>query len=243
MGILNSSGEYLMNLDPDDEIKDQDNLEYLYNKVKKSKVDILSFAYIDKINNNIIIKCSNFHKTLRQPKLFESIFNSSNNINDFLIWNKLIKKEIYLNAYKIFKQKIYKEKWNYHEDNIWSILVNKYGKTMKCINKVIYIYNNINNSLMKERHNIIELKNLIYRHEMYKIIFSRKKEEKYLISGVQELLSFLEEDDNFLKLINENNIIRNQIINIFNNSLKYNQLNELINKKIKNYINKIKFKL
>ena len=77
---------------------------------------------------------------------------------------------------------------------------------------------------------------------MYKIIFSRKKEEKYLISGVQELLSFLEEDDNFLKLINENNIIRNQIINIFNNSLKYNQLNELINKKIKNYINKIKFK-
>ena len=32
MGILNSSGEYLMNLDSDDEINDNDCLEYLYNK-------------------------------------------------------------------------------------------------------------------------------------------------------------------------------------------------------------------
>ena len=68
MGILNCSGEYIMNLDPDDEFKDLDNLEYLYNKIKKSKVDILSFAFINKLYDKIVIKCSNFHKTLRQPK-------------------------------------------------------------------------------------------------------------------------------------------------------------------------------
>ena len=30
MGILNSTGEYLMNLDPDDELEGSDNLEFLY---------------------------------------------------------------------------------------------------------------------------------------------------------------------------------------------------------------------
>ena len=241
MGILNSTGRYLMNLDPDDVFKEHDNLEYLYNKVSKLKTDILSFGYLSKFDNTIKIRCSNFHKTLRQPKLFESAFSSSYVLNDYLIWNKIIKREIYLYAYEIYKERIYKEKWNYHEDNIWSILVYKYGRTMKCINKVIYIYNKVNNSIMNDRYNILELRNLLYRHEMYKKIFTNKKEKKYLISEILEMLSFLEEDDNFLKLINENNIIRNQIINIFNNTLKYNQLTELMNKKIQNYLNKIKF--
>ena len=40
MGILHSSGEYLLNLDADDEIKGEDTLEYLYNKILISQVDI-----------------------------------------------------------------------------------------------------------------------------------------------------------------------------------------------------------
>jgi glycosyltransferase involved in cell wall biosynthesis len=40
MGILYSSGEYLLNLDADDEINGEDTLEYLYNTILSSKVDI-----------------------------------------------------------------------------------------------------------------------------------------------------------------------------------------------------------
>ena len=47
MGILNSKGEYLMNLDPDDEFKGSDNLEYLYKMAKKSKIDFISFGFIN----------------------------------------------------------------------------------------------------------------------------------------------------------------------------------------------------
>ena len=43
MGILHSSGEYLINLDPDDEFNDSDNLEYLYNITLRNKVDIVTF--------------------------------------------------------------------------------------------------------------------------------------------------------------------------------------------------------
>ena len=48
MGILNSSGEYLMNLDPDDEIKGVDSLEYLYKLSKNLNLDIISFNALDK---------------------------------------------------------------------------------------------------------------------------------------------------------------------------------------------------
>ena len=45
MGIINSRGEYLMNLDPDDEFKDSDNLEYLYKTAHKLKIDVISFGF------------------------------------------------------------------------------------------------------------------------------------------------------------------------------------------------------
>ncbi len=154
IGIISCTGEYLLNLDPDDVLQGPDNLEILYKYAKQSKSDIISFGSLYKKNNKKIFKCSNFDKIYTQPRIFESAFNSAYNLKDFLLWNKLIKRDLLLKAYKIFKQKIYGEKWNYHEDNIWSILVRKYAKSMKCINKLIYIYNNIHDSLMKKRYDL-----------------------------------------------------------------------------------------
>jgi len=54
-----------------------------------------------------------------------------------LIWNKLIKKEIFLKAYQVFKAKIYNGKWNYFEDDIWNILVNRFAKLKACTPKLI----------------------------------------------------------------------------------------------------------
>ena len=48
MGILNSRGEYLFNIDSDDELVGNDSLEYLYNQIILSKVDILSFNIFNK---------------------------------------------------------------------------------------------------------------------------------------------------------------------------------------------------
>ena len=54
MGILNTSGEYIMNLDSDDEISDNECLEYVYNQTHIFKADILAFNVFFKINNAII---------------------------------------------------------------------------------------------------------------------------------------------------------------------------------------------
>jgi glycosyltransferase involved in cell wall biosynthesis len=171
IGIISCSGEYLMNLDPDDEFEGPDNLEVLYNNAKEAKIDIISFGYLYKKNNKIIFRCSNFDEIYKQPKIFKSVFSSRYYLKDYLIWNKLIKRNIFIKAYKTFRQKAYGEKWNYHEDNIWSILVYKYAKSMKCLKKLIYIYNNFHDSLINKRNKILEINNLIYRHEMYKKIF------------------------------------------------------------------------
>ena len=167
MGILNSSGEYVMNVDSDDEINDIYCLEYLYNQTQVSKVDILVFNVLFKYNN-ATIKCGYNNRIILQPKLYKSNFWDNNLVKDYWIWNKLIKKNIFRKAYEDFKFAIYNGKWNYFEDDIWSILVHKYARSKRCIDKLIYIYNNNKNSLMKTRFSNIIFKNLLYRHEMYK---------------------------------------------------------------------------
>ena len=117
---------------------------YLYNKVEKSKVDIVGFNIFD-VKKNKTIKCRYFNEILHQPILFESIFINYY-IEDYTIWNKLIKKEIFLNAYEDFKSEISKWKWNYFEDDIWNILVHRNAKSKISFDKLVYIYNSNNNS-------------------------------------------------------------------------------------------------
>ena len=137
MGIFNSLGEYLMNLDPDDELNDSNSLEYLYNIAQKSQADIITFNIIQKKDNEII-KCKNNNRIFKQPEIFKSIFDDKNLLKDYFITNKLIKKDLFIKASEFFKNSIYNGKWNFHEDNIWSILVHKYAKSKICVNKLVY---------------------------------------------------------------------------------------------------------
>ena len=224
MGILNSSGEYLINLDPDDELNDYDSLEYLYNKAKKHKLDLLSYGVLFKSENKTIFKCSNFDNILKQPKLLQSAFNPNNSvIEDFLIWNKFIKKELFKKAYELFKVRIFAEKWNYHEDNIWSILVNKYAKSMLCINKSILIHYNNEDSLISNRGNILEMENVLYRNEMYRKILTKKYEKKYIIGELLELMYKVENHKGLINVLKGNIELRtklNNILPIYTNKYK-----------------------
>ena len=74
MGIIHSSGEYLINLDPDDEFKDPDVLKYLYYKIKNANVDFISFTFLEKSSMHLINECGEANKIIRQPKLFELMY-------------------------------------------------------------------------------------------------------------------------------------------------------------------------
>ena len=114
MGVLHSSGKYLMNFDADDELIGEEALEFLYNQTVSTKADIISFDIINK-NTKIKIEnpCKEFNNIIKQPTLFKSIYTKGYKLKDFLIWNKLIKKRIFLKAYKLFNNYIYSnKKWN-----------------------------------------------------------------------------------------------------------------------------------
>ena len=223
MGIINSKGEYIMNLDPDDELEGPDNLEYLYKKANILQVDMISFGFIRKnmLKTDKFTLCSNFNKIYLQPE----IFDYGNKNNDYLIWNKLVKKEIFIKAYLLFKKQIYKEKWNYGEDEIWSSLIYKHSNSMICVEKTIYIYYINNNSLMRNKYNIIYTKNIINWLEMFTKIFNNKNEKKYLINRLNYLMNILLNNNNFLSKIKNNTEIKNKYINTFKNIIiqyKYN---------------------
>ena len=214
MGILFSKGEYLMNLDPDDEFEGEDNLEYLYKNTQNKKIDVITFNTFFKSTNRTMLKCSNFHHVQHQPDIFLKAFNLSYRLDDYLIWNKLIRRDIYLKAYEIFKDKIYNHKWNYHEDNIWSILVHRYATSLKCVKKLIYIYNEYSDSLMKKRFDQIDLNSLIYRHQMYMRLFNPHTEKKYLMTEISVLFYYIIKVDSLIELIKSKKSNRNKIIDI-----------------------------
>ena len=107
MGITHAKGEYLINVDPDDSLKGNDALEYLYNIANQYKVDVVNFGVFKWGRYDIN---SNYNNIVRQPKIFENAFTNQNNINDYLIWNKLVKRNIMIKTYEAYKKEINSEK-------------------------------------------------------------------------------------------------------------------------------------
>ena len=110
---------------------------------------------------------------------------------------------------------------------------------MRCVNKLIYIYNDLSDSLMKNRHDLMELNCLIYRHEAYLDIFKSRSDEKYLIPEYLEIINFLEESENYYKLIKENKKIRLNLIKIFVKFTNKYELSKNMKEKITEFLNKI----
>lgn len=170
MGILNCTGDYIMNLDPDDQLSSKYDLEFLYRKAKKFKTDIIIFRLKKKYTN----KLNEF-----KNKKTRFLLNNNSTLQKWqthnLITNKFIKRNIILKVYNYYKKNIYKYKWNYGEDNIWSILIKKTSNSIIYINKKIYIYFKNQYSLMHNGKNDLQSKNLLYRFEKLKILYKIKK--------------------------------------------------------------------
>ena len=239
MGILNSTGEYLLNLDPDDELEGDNNLEQLYELTQNSKIDVISFSTYFKGLNRVMLKCNNFHHIQYQPELFLSAFNSSHRLDDYLVWNKLIKKEVYLKAYKFLEKRIFGEKWTHYDDNIWSVLVHKFANSMECINKTLYVHILNPTSLTNQFGSYNELKSNIDRYEMFEQIYTSKEEKKYLINEFFNLLFLLDDIGSFKYIINENDYIRNWVIKKCNEFINEYPNEFYIIRKTKHFLKKL----
>ena len=244
LGILNSKGEYLLNIDSDDILYGNDTLEFLYNRANKSNIDVILYSRLITHPNGfkqVNIRCNSFDRIIRQPELYQIAFNQYNQLSDYLIWNKFIKKEVYLRAYKAYEKRINGENWIHYDDNIWGVLIHKYANTLECINKTLYIHILNPTSLTNKIGSLTEVKSVIDKYEMFKEIYNTKEEKKYLIKEFENLMYLIDDYGSFRNFFNENSYIKNWTIktcNDFINEFNDPTLNYLI-KEAKHFLRKI----
>ena len=216
MGILNSTGEYLMNLDPDDKLVSYNNLKLLYKTAKSKDFDF------------IIYKLKRIPLNSKEKILYDYLDEIQLDTIDDHITNKLVKNEIFLKAFDGFKKEIFSQKWNYHEDNIWSILVRNYSNSSKILNKFIYLYKRNEESLNMKRGNIMDLRNIAYRYKKlkkinYNVTIEKFKYHFYIMIKNYHLLKSKD--------------VKNNIIQI--SVLYFNYIEQLNKKYINEFLNKI----
>ena len=213
MGLLNSTGEYIMFLEPDDLFEGKDNLEYLYNQYKNTKEDLIIYNYYNVNRKMKRTRCEKYDKTLTQPEIFEIAF-SNYKVHDELIWNKIIKRKLLLKICKLLKKFIMGEKWNHHEDHVWSLLSHKLAKSMRCVDKIAYIYEKNNQSITRNVGSVLELKNYLNRQEaLHEIIFDKNR-EKYLFNSINGLISRIKNNSFFLNLTKSDEEIKFRTIKL-----------------------------
>lgn len=123
--IFNSKGEYIMLMDPDDMLLNQDLFKELYNYNLKYNVDVIEFLvyYQDENKPNIYMRSQhifnhwhNFGKTIiYQPELSNIFFliPKSYNITSTIcriVWNKIIRKEVLVKSVN-YVEKIFKSRY------------------------------------------------------------------------------------------------------------------------------------
>ena len=212
MGIINSTGEYVFNLDPDDKLSSPINLKFLYDQARLLKVDTIKFI-IEKIKRK-----NNKHKNIRRKllELNNSFFKTIR--DDYYITNKFIKREVIIKCFNEFKDKIFGNKWNYHEDNVWSLLIHKYSKSIKFINASIYFYFQNKESLNHNKFNQLEIRNIADKFEIIQNCFNYKN-----IYNLNQFLLYL--NNYYQKIIKKDLEIRKKIINKLNIFLYKNRNN------------------
>ena len=148
IAVLNSNGEYIIQLDQDDMFIREDAFKNLYYEAKKNDLDFVQMRdfvkkelfFKKKSSVNLLglhfIYPKNTHYK-KQPELKDKLFADNNN---YLLWGLLIKNDLYKNAIYHLWPLIMNYKIIYNEDYIITSMIAKLAKKYKYINKFILIH-------------------------------------------------------------------------------------------------------
>ena len=180
LGVLYAKGKYLIIPDSDD-ILNQNILTICYKYAEKYNYEIIRFNIQNKNNiffYNIIKKLRN--KQLSQPEISTIIFYLNNEIEktDFYIYNKFIRREVYIKALNSLNDFYLKMYMIFDEDQLINYILHRNAKSFYFLNTIGYYYISSKISITKNifKYAKIMIKcNFIY----LKIIFEYSKNEKF----------------------------------------------------------------
>ena len=225
-GALISKGEYLIFADPDD-ILIYDIFKYSYKTAKKGNYDIVRFdGYI---GNGEIIMYSLLkdiqENRIYQPKLSLYAYYGLDglekfNQNDFFIWNKLIKRNIYISSLNSIN-KYYINKYIIDcEDGLMNFILYRKAKSLYYLKKAGYYYIQNEKSITnKSKINLI--KRLSSNFLYFRFVFQYSKNnyiEKNIADNIFLNVYFLiynRKMIQYLKLVYNKNKIYEDVINLY----------------------------
>ena len=201
--ILNANGKYILFMDPDDIIFNQDIFQELYNYYTEFNLDIIEFLVYHQREGrkNIFFpkdhKFSHFHdfkkSIIYQPELSDIIFYKPNtkeysSIICRTVWNKLIRKEIIQNSINYLNKDYFSNQFLIAADDTpINILSFHFANNYSNINLPGYLYNLRKNGMSRFNkvninHNIILSYNfLLYFKFFYKYIISSNKDVNFFL--------------------------------------------------------------
>lgn len=161
IGILKSTGNYIMILDSDDLFANQNIFKICFEEAFKNNIDIIEFSGF---NRNIsYFKLGNIpeipyylrnkkeNEIIFQPELsyfiYKKIGKYKYKLIDGVLWGKCIKSSILKMSLKILGSNIYRKKVNYGDDRIINFILYKIANSFKYIKEYGIIYNYNNNSI------------------------------------------------------------------------------------------------
>ena len=146
--VYNAKGEYILIIDPDDLLLNNILIK-LYKISKLYNLDILQFYHmVGNYKNNSIFQMNlSVNEILYPPKIKNLFFNCS----DRYLWDKLIKRTVYIKSIEFMVEKYRKERFFIHNDEVTCFGLFKVANSYWLLKEVGYFYNRYNyNSTTKQ---------------------------------------------------------------------------------------------
>ena len=149
IGELSAKGEFIIFIDCDDIVL-KNGIFNSYQYIKKNNIDIIQFHIVRQDKNQIYISnfSNNYKKTIYQPYLsYVHYYNIEKRIGaeyNYALWNKLIKREIAIKAFKWIGELFLKEKIIIYNDCIILFSLLKNANSYKYIDEIGYYYYSTN---------------------------------------------------------------------------------------------------
>ena len=209
--ILNSKSEYVLLMDPDDMYLNENLFQDLYNINKKNNFDIIEFSVYQQYDGHSKIYYpdnhyeSHYHQfsknIIYQPELSDILFYiPGTKIYSHTIcrniWNKLIRRDLYVKTNKYIGKEYYDEFIITADDMIMNIVTYHFAKNYTNIELPGYLYI-IRKVSMSRGDGGIKLKqiramnHLLYFKIFYKYILEHNKDRNFLFYEMKDLSRFL----------------------------------------------------
>ena len=207
-GVLNSKGKYILIMDPDDMILNEELYQRLYNYNLNLNLDIIEFSVYHQLagqssiyipNNHFELHYHHFDKPIiYQPELSEILFHipKSNFYSKTIcrnIWNKIIRKELFLKIHDYIGDDYYSNQFIIiADDMLMNIIGYNFASNYSNTKLAGYLYY-IRKSSMSHGRTTLKIKIArainfyLYFYYFYKYIKDFNKDRNYLFYEMQSL--------------------------------------------------------